>query len=273
MSSAAFRHRNKEAADLTAPAVQLHDLSFSYDKKPFIENFSDSFARGLITSIVGPNGCGKSTLVKLIDGFLRPSAGRVHIEGVESQQMTSRERARRMAVLPQASRPPAMCVYDLVACGRYPYHGHQVRLAPEDHEKIEGALSMAGIERFRKHDLRRLSGGELQKAFIAMVLAQDTSIVVLDEPTTHLDIKACHDLMALITRLNTEIGKTIIMVIHDLDLALRYSHRMLVMEDGQNILHDTVHGVLESKTLEAVFKMQIREYCSDEGVAHVLFPN
>ena len=187
--------------------------------------------------------------------------------------MTSRQRARRMAVLAQAARPPVMTVYDLVACGRYPYHGHQGRLNPHDREKIEEAITLAGIERFRDHDLRQMSGGERQKAFIAMVLAQDTSVIVLDEPTTYLDIKACHDLMTLITRLNTEIGKTIIMVIHDLDLALRYSSRMLVMEAGRNVLHGSIDEVLASGALESVFKMHIELHHSKEGnAAHILFP-
>ena len=266
-------HKPKWSPDALAPAVQLCGLGFSYDKEPFIQDFTEDFARSSITSIVGPNGCGKSTLVKLMDGLLRANQGEVLIEGINTQIMTSRQRARRMAVLVQAVRPPVMSVYDLVACGRYPYHGHQGHLGPEDRQKIEEAISMADIERFRNHDLRRLSGGERQKAFIAMVLAQDTSIVVLDEPTTYLDIKACHDLMSLITRLNTEMDKTIIMVIHDLDLALRYSGRMLVMDKGRSILHGTVEEVLDSGALEQVFKMQIREYISEEGTAHVLFPH
>ncbi len=265
-------HLDTRTPNPLAPAVELKDLCFSYGKEPFIQLFTESFATGSVTSIVGPNGCGKSTLIKLMDGLLHASSGSVLIEGVSSLDMTNRQRASRIAVLAQASRPPAMSVYDLVACGRYPYHGHQGHLDPIDREKIEEALLLAGVERFRNHDLRRLSGGERQKAFIAMVLAQDTSIVVLDEPTTYLDIKACHELMGLITRLNTEMNKTIIMVIHDLDLALRYSERMLVMDKGQSILHGTVDEVLASETLEKVFQMRIREYCSEEGMAHVLFP-
>ena len=265
-------HHPKWSPITTAPAIQLERLTFSYNRSPFIQEFSESFHHGSITSIVGPNGCGKSTLIKLMDGLLRAQSGSTLIEGVDTQIMTNRQRARLMAVLAQASRPPAMSVYDLVACGRYPYQGNQGRLSTEDRHKIEEALVMAGIEHFRDYDLQRLSGGERQKAFIAMVLAQDTSIVVLDEPTTYLDIKACHELMHLIIRLNTEMNKTILMVIHDLDLALRYSGRMLVMDKGRHVMHGTVDEVLAAGVLESVFHMRIEEYCSEEGIAHVLFP-
>jgi len=254
-------------------AISVEGLAFSYDNKAFIQGFSERFESGKVTSIVGPNGCGKSTLVRLIDGLHHPQAGRVLIAGTDTLALSSRQRARRLAVLSQTPRLPAMSVYDLVACGRFPYHSHQGRLGSDDREHVESAIAMAGIAQFRDHDIRRLSGGERQKAFIAMVLAQDTEIVMLDEPTTFLDIKACHDLMTLVTRLNTEMGKTIIMVIHDLDLALRYSEQILVMNAGRNIMHDSVDRVLASGTLEEVFCMRIHQVRSEEGTAHVLFPN
>ena len=172
------------------------------------------FSHGAVTSIVGPNGCGKSTMVKLVDGLLRPQAGEVRVGGVPTLSLKAKARARRVAVLAQASRPPAMTVEALVACGRYPYQAHQGKLSREDREHVERALELAGIARFRTQELRRLSGGERQRAFIAMTLAQDTDLIVLDEPTTYLDIRACHETMELIRRLNEEAGKTIVMVIH-----------------------------------------------------------
>ena len=224
-------------------AVEIQGVSFSYGKMPFIEDLSASFAAGAVTSIVGPNGCGKSTLVKLIDGLYRPQAGRVLIGGRPTLAMRGKERARKVAVLAQA-----------------------------DKEHVESALALAGVERFRNHDLRHLSGGERQRAFIAMTLAQDTGIIVLDEPTTYLDIRACHETMQLVRRLNAEMGKTIIMVIHDLDLALRYSDNLMVMERGICSHAGTVDEVLESGAIEHAFGVSIHAVGSSFGRSYSLFP-
>ena len=254
------------------PAIAIDDVSFSYGREPFIEGLSASFPHGAVTSIVGPNGCGKSTMVKLIDGILRPSAGEVRIDGTPTLSCKPKERARRVAVLAQASRPPAMTVEALVACGRYPYQAHQGRLSREDRDHVERALELAGVARFRHHDLRRLSGGERQRAFVAMTLAQDTATVVLDEPTTYLDIRACHELMELVRCLNQEHGKAIVMVIHDLDLALRYSDRLLVMERGRAAATGTVEEVLAAGAIERAFGVSIRSHVAPEGRAYTLFP-
>ena len=254
------------------PAIEVRDVSFSYGKLPFIEGLSAVFPHGAVTSVVGPNGCGKSTMIKLVDGLLRPSAGEVRIDGVPTLSLKAKERARRVAVLAQASRPPAMTVEALVACGRYPYQAHQGRLSREDREQVERALELANVARFRAHELRRLSGGERQRAFIAMTLAQDTDLIVLDEPTTYLDIRACHETMELVRRLNVEAGKTVVMVIHDLDLALRYSDCLLVMERGRATASGTVEEVLATGAIERAFGVSIRTCAAPEGTAYTLFP-
>ena len=259
-------------AECDSPAIEVCGVSFSYGKEPFIEGLSASFPHGAVTSVVGPNGCGKSTLVKLVDGLLRPRVGEVFVDGVTTLSMKAKERARRVAVLAQASRPPAMTVEALVACGRYPYQSHQGRLSREDREHVEHALELAGIARFRHHELRRLSGGERQRAFIAMTLAQDTDLIVLDEPTTYLDIRACHETMELVRTLNRDHGKTIVMVIHDLDLALRYSDRLLVMERGRAAYAGTVDEVLAAHAIEHAFGVTIQPHETSEGRAYTLFP-
>ena len=253
-------------------AVELRNISFSYTKAPFIEGLSASFPRGVITSVVGPNGCGKSTLVKLIDGLLRPASGLALVDGAPTLSLKAKERARRVAVLAQASRPPAMTVESLVACGRYPYQMRQGKLSAEDRQQVERALELANIERFRHHDLRRLSGGERQRAFIAMTLAQDTEIIILDEPTTYLDIRACHETMQLVRKLNQEARKTIIMVIHDLDLALRYSDGMLVMQQGCATSAGSVEEVLDSGAIEEAFGVCIQPHKTPQGQAFTLSP-
>ena len=256
----------------SAIAIEVEDVTFSYGKAPFIEGLTAAFPHGAVTSIVGPNGCGKSTMVKLIDGLLHPSAGEVRVDGVPTLSLKAKERARRVAVLAQASRPPAMTVEALVACGRYPYQVRQGRLSREDRDHVERALELAGIERFRDHELRRLSGGERQRAFIAMTLAQDTDLIVLDEPTTYLDIRACHETMQLVRTLNREAGKTIVMVIHDLDLALRYSDRLLVMERGRAACAGAVEDVLAAGAIERAFGVSIKPHEASEGRAYTLFP-
>ena len=226
-----------------AAAIEVRDVSFSYGKGPFIEGLSAAFPRGAVTSVVGPNGCGKSTMIKLIDGLLRPQMGEVRIDGVATLSLKAKERARRVAVLAQASRPPAMTVEALVACGRYPYQAHQGRLSREDREQVERALELANVARFRA-----------------------------DEPTTYLDIRACHETMELVRRLNVEAGKTVVMVIHDLDLALRYSDCLLVMERGRATASGTVEEVLATGAIERAFGVSIRTCAAPEGTAYTLFP-
>jgi len=254
-------------------AIRIEDVSFSYGTEPFIEGLSASCSQGCITSIVGPNGCGKSTLVKLIDGLYAPKAGAVYVQGEPTLELSGRERARHLAVLSQGAKVPAMTVEALVACGRYPYQGHQGRLSIEDREHVEEAMALAGVACFRDHDLRRLSGGERQRAFIAMTLAQDTELVLMDEPTTYLDIKACHEVMQLVSRLNSELGKTIVMVIHDLDLALRYSQRLIVMQRGTCSFSGTVAETIASKALEQSFQVSIEAHASPQGTGYTLFPS
>jgi len=254
-------------------AISLVDVSYSYSKKPFIEHFNLGVESGLVTSIVGPNGCGKSTLLKIVDGLLRPSTGEVLIEGRPCQSMGSKERARHVALLPQGSRPPTMTVEGVVSCGRYPYQtGLGSRSGAEDKAYIEAAMEATGVDQFRHQDVRYLSGGERQRVFIAMILAQNTEIIVMDEPTTYLDMHACHDIMRLVRDLNAVSSKTIVMVNHDIDLALRYSDRIAVMDKGCLLYTGDVPEVLASGTLEEAFHVEICPFPSDTRTGYTIFP-
>lgn len=239
-------------------AIRYEDVSFSYKAGTlFMEGLSAAIPAGAVTSIVGPNGCGKSTLVKLAAGLLRPTAGRVEVAGHDTASLASRERAHLMAVLAQSSRVPPMTVEALVACGRHPHLGWDGRLGPDDRAAVEAAMERAGVAAFHNHDLRQLSGGERQRAHLARTLAQDTDLIVLDEPTTYLDISACHDLMALVRDLNRREGKTVAMVIHDLDLALRYSDYLVVMQKGRVAAQGPTDEVLASGAVGDAFHMDI----------------
>lgn len=257
---------------MSKSAIELNGVCFSYDKEPFIEELDLMIPRACVTSIVGPNGCGKSTLLKMIDGLLTPRKGCVLIEGRSTFEMGSKERARQLALLTQGARAPAMSVEALVACGRYPYQGHLHQLTPTDKEHIEEAMELAGVERFRHHDVRFLSGGERQRAFIAMTLAQDTSIIALDEPTTYLDVHACHEIMQLVQELNRHCGKTIAMVIHDIDLALRYSDHLIVMERGRCLSSGSREEVLATGSINKAFHVEVKELDVDGRRAYTLFP-
>lgn len=254
------------------PAIELQNVSYSYGKRPFIESLSLSIPREGVTSIIGPNGCGKSTVLKIVDGLIEPHAGEARIDGIPTLEMGGRERARHLALLSQGSRPPAMSVEALVRCGRYPYQGHLHQFDNEDKRCVEEAMVLAGIEKFRDKDVRYLSGGERQRAFIAMTLAQDSGIIALDEPTTYLDVQACHEIMHLVKELNQAEQKTIVMVIHDLDLALRYSDYVVVMQKGCCLCSGSKAEVLESRAIEQAFQVEVRPSSFEGRESYTLFP-
>lgn len=212
--------------------LDFENVVFGYGGNALFNGFSASFAKEQISCIVGPNGCGKSTLAKLAMGLIKPASGRVLIQGRDVASLNPRERARRLGVLVQQQEAPMMTVRELAACGRFPHHGPLSRLDETDAQCIGETLSLAGVYDLRDRPLRSLSGGQRQRARMAMVLAQDTPVVLLDEPTSFMDAAACFDMMRLVRRVR-ERGKTVIAVIHDLNLALSVADAVFVMERGR----------------------------------------
>ncbi len=253
------------------PALEFRDLSFSYTGAPLIQGLSLVIPAGGVFGIVGPNGCGKSTLLKIADGLLAPASGEVLVEGNSVAELSAGERARRVALLPQVHRTPSMSVESLVMCGRYAHMGAFGRPSAEDRAIVADALRSVHLEHMAARSARALSGGERQRAFIAMALAQRARTLLLDEPTTYLDVRAAHDAMALVKSLAAERGLTVVMVLHDLDLALRTCDRMAVMSAGRIANVGTPTELLECGALERAFDIRIAPVQTPAGTAHAFW--
>lgn len=238
-------------------AVELRGVRFSYGEHAVLDGLSLALPAGCLTGIVGPNGCGKSTLLRVIDGVLEPAAGEALVEGDALDSLSARERAERIALLPQIHRTPSMTVEALVSCGRYAHMGLFGGLTEQDRQIVAESMRVAGVEHLAHKAARALSGGERQRAFIAMVLAQRARTVLLDEPTTYLDPRAALDVMGLARGLVHEQGMTGAAVIHDLPLALRFCDRIAVMDSGRIVAVGTPAEILDQGVLEQVFGVMI----------------
>lgn len=238
-------------------AVELRGVRFAYGEHAVLDGLSLALSAGCLTGIVGPNGCGKSTLLRVIDGVLEPAAGEVLVEGDALDSLSARERAERIALLPQIHRTPSMTVEALVSCGRYAHMGLFGGLTEQDRQIVAESMRVAGVEHLAHKAARTLSGGERQRAFIAMVLAQRARTVLLDEPTTYLDPRAALDVMGLARGLVHEQGMTGTVVIHDLPLALRFCDRIAVMDSGRIVAVGTPAEILDQGVLEQVFGVMI----------------
>ena len=254
------------------PALELCDVTFSYGAAPVLEGLSLAIPAGGVTGIVGPNGCGKSTLLKLADGLLAPSAGEVRVAGRAVLPLAARERARLVALLPQVHRTPAMTVRGLVMCGRYAHMGVFGRPDAADERAVDEALAEVGIEALAAKPARSLSGGECQRAFLAMAVAQDAQVLLLDEPTTYLDVRAAHDTMALVRQLAVRRGTTVVAVIHDLDLALRACDHVVVMERGRVAAQGAPGDEPVVDAIGAAFDVEVCRLTTPRGKAYAFFP-
>jgi iron complex transport system ATP-binding protein len=244
-------------SDGHTPALAARELAVGYPERAVIAGLSLEIFHGRITALVGPNGSGKSTLLKALARLLAPSAGAILLDGKAISKLPSAEVARQLAILPQGpSAPPGLTVAELVEQGRYPHVGPLRMLKQQDHQAVQEALTLTNMHDFAHRPLDGLSGGERQRAWIALTLAQDTPILLLDEPTTFLDIGHQLEVLDLVQRLNRERGMTIILVLHDLNQAARYSDRMVVLKRGQIVADGIPHSVLTSAMLAEVFNVR-----------------
>lgn len=241
--------------------IELKNVSGGYGKRNVISEVSTTFPDGEITSIVGANGCGKSTLLMMCAGLLPLSSGEILFDGENISSLSRNAVAKRISYLGQTQSTSSISVRSLVSHGRFPYLGYPRKYTALDREKIDEAMSLAGVADMADRLVCELSGGQQQRARIAMMLAQDTGTVLLDEPLTYLDISHQFELMELIVRLKS-MGKTIITVMHDLNLALTYSDNIVVMEKGRIVASDSAETVARNDALPSALGVTAT-YCAE----------
>lgn len=236
------------------PNLIVDQVAVGYSDTLIIEELSVKIPEKSITTFIGPNGCGKSTLLKALSRILKTKKGAVFLNGREIQQLPTKEIAKKMAILPQTAEAPAgLTIFELVSYGRFPHQRGFGTLKKEDLKHIHWAIEVTGLSELKDRPVEALSGGQRQRVWIAMALAQDTEILILDEPTTYLDLAHQLDILLLLKRLNEEEGKTIIMVLHDLNHASRFSHYMIAMKNGSIVTEGTPEKVMTCPNLKAVF--------------------
>ena len=231
-----------QTKDTQKPAMEVRDLSFAYGKNSVLRGVSVRIEDGKITTIMGANGCGKSTLFSLMTKNLYPKKGNIFLRGKNIQNLNLKEFARQVSIVQQYNTASDdITVERLVSFGRTPHRKMMQSRTEEDERLTEWAMEVTGILAYRDREVARLSGGQRQRVWIAMALAQNTKILFLDEPTTYLDIRYQIEILELVKKLNREYGITIVMVLHDINQAIAFSDRVVGLKDG----HVTVDGVPE----------------------------
>ena len=239
---------------MSTSRLRTESVTVGYGEDPVVHDLSLDIADGKVTTIIGPNGCGKSTLLRTMARLLKPMSGRVLLDGEPVHGLATKDVACKMALLPQSPiAPEGLVVRDLVGRGRHPHQRWFRQWSPEDETVVEAALELTDTAHLRDRALDQLSGGQRQRAWIAMTLAQDTDLLLLDEPTTYLDLSHQVEVLDLVTRLNRERGRTVVMVLHDLNLAARFSDVIVVMKDGAIVAQGTPSEVFTPELLASTF--------------------
>lgn len=240
-----------------AVALRARGLSLGYADREVISNLDLEIPPGRVTSIIGPNGCGKSTLLRGLGRLLPPLAGEVLLDGTPLSRLSTRRVAQRIAILPQSpSAPAGLTVTDLVSRGRHPRQRWYEQFSLLDERTLRQTLEDTGMLEFASARIDDLSGGQRQRAWISMVLAQETDILLLDEPTTYLDLTHQVEILDLVARLNRDRGRTVVMVLHDISLAARYSDHIVAMRDGEIRAQGAPEQVVCVPTLREVFGLE-----------------
>ncbi|UTE77132.1 ABC transporter ATP-binding protein [Rossellomorea sp. KS-H15a] len=236
--------------------LQTKDLTLSYGERTIIDELNIDIPQGEISVFIGGNGCGKSTLLRSIARLLKPKQGSVLLDGEAISRLSTKEVARKMAILPQSpTAPEGLTVLQLVKQGRYPHQTWLKQWSQKDEEIVQDALKATKMEDLQHRKVDELSGGQRQRAWIALTLAQDTDIILLDEPTTYLDMTHQIEILDLLFELNEKEQRTIVMVLHDLNLACRYAHNIVAIRDKQIYAQGKPEEVISCELVKNVFDM------------------
>ncbi|WP_226529080.1 ABC transporter ATP-binding protein [Metabacillus niabensis] len=237
-------------------AIETSALTLSYGDTIIINELDVKIPKGEITVFIGSNGCGKSTLLRSIARLLKPKEGTVLLEGNAIAKLSTKEVAKQLAILPQGpTAPEGLTVLQLVKQGRYPYQSWLKQWSEEDEEAVNSALEATGLQELAERPVDSLSGGQRQRAWIAMTLAQKTDIILLDEPTTYLDMTHQIEILDLLFELNERENRTIVMVLHDLNLACRYAHNLVALKDKKVFAQGKPEEVINCSLVQNVFEM------------------
>ena len=244
--------------------IELRELSVGYGGKPVLRDVSMAFPPGQVTVLLGPNGCGKSTLVKTALGLLPRQAGEILYDGTDLKELTPRQTARKAAYLAQSREIPSITGRRMALHGRFPHLGYPRRYRAEDYAAADRALEWAGAGELADRPVGELSGGQRQKVYLAMALAQDTETVFMDEPTTYLDVRHQLEVMAVSRRL-ADMGRAVVLVLHDLSRALRGADRLAVLAGGSLRRLGTPEEIFQSGELDRAFGVTVRRVRTEDG--------
>ncbi|MDX7988362.1 ABC transporter ATP-binding protein [Xenorhabdus sp. 12] len=259
-------------SSVTTSRLKVQDLSLAYGKKTIINGVNLAIHDGEFSVIIGPNGCGKSTLLRAISRSMQPQGGEVLLDGANIHRYKPKTVARELSLLTQgAAVTESLTIYDLVSRGRYPYQSFLRQWSPEDEKVVNEALKAVDLWDMSHKLVSELSGGQRQRAWFAMTLAQQTPIILLDEPTTYLDISHQIELLDLCQNLYRQ-GKTLVLVLHDINLALRYASRLIMMKDGQVYAEGVPEEVVTVQSIAEVFGLSCRIICDPESNKPLIIP-
>ena len=253
--------------------LQASSLSIAYDDTTIVKELSVAVADGRITVIVGPNACGKSTLLRGLARLLKPIAGQVILDGTDIATLHTKEVARRLGLLPQTSiAPEGISVADLISRGRFPHQKLLRQWSTDDQAAVAEAMACTGVTELADRLVDELSGGQRQRVWVAMVLAQQTPLLLLDEPTTYLDIAHQVELLDLFAMLNRERGHTVVAVLHDLNHACRYADEIVVMNSGHIVAQGNPDDVVTAELIEDVYGLRCQIIDDPETGTPLIIP-